>query len=191
MGFLMYAQDYDGKLPFYPYGYTDSSGSTVAGSTAVMWYVFPYVKNEQVFICPSSDLIPPKSKDMTSYYSTEYGLPAAYVVQNKMAALQNLNFAPVGTTLAVTLMDAVPEPAITCLVAETETTVSSVKGIYGFDRFNATDLTSTGYNGIPVLDRHFDGSNYAFMDGHVKWLKKETVEVPHDQNKAIIFWWPK
>jgi prepilin-type N-terminal cleavage/methylation domain-containing protein/prepilin-type processing-associated H-X9-DG protein len=173
LGFMQYTQDYDGLMPFYPY------------DVGVMNKVYPYVKSVEVFRCPSSNLNPPPSVEMGNYYSSEYGLPAVYAVQDNMAALINLAFG--GTS--VTQMDAIQEPAITCLVAETEYVNPAYK--YGFDRFDARDLTSTGFNGIARLDRHFGGSNYAFMDGHVKWLKKETVEVPRAQNKAIIFYWAK
>lgn len=179
LGFLMYSQDYDGLLPYYPYDTDESPG--------VMGKVYPYVKNAQVFHCPSSNLAPPASADMKSYFSSEYGLPAVYAVQNNMAALINLNFG--GTS--ITQMDAIPEPAMTCLVAETKISWGAPYDKYGFDRFNATDLNDTGFVGVPVLDRHFDGSNYAYMDGHVKWLKKETVRVPHAQNKAIVFYWTR
>jgi prepilin-type processing-associated H-X9-DG protein len=27
----------------------------------------------------------------------------------------------------------------------------------------------------PTQPRHFDGANYAFMDGHVKWIRPEAV----------------
>jgi prepilin-type processing-associated H-X9-DG protein len=48
-------------------------------------------------------------------------------------------------------------------------------------------LGEGGHGGI-VTDRHFGGSNYAFFDGHVKWLKKETAEIPHATNNAIHFY---
>jgi prepilin-type processing-associated H-X9-DG protein len=27
-----------------------------------------------------------------------------------------------------------------------------------------------------ISDRHFDGSNYAYLDGHVKWVKKDSID---------------
>lgn len=174
----MYTQDYDGRMPYYPYDGDASPG--------VMGKVFPYVKNPQVFLCPSSKLNPPYSAAMTNYYSSTYGLPAAYDVQGYLAALTNLSFG--GT--AVIIMDAIPEPAVTCLVAETAYMPPNTN-LRGFDRFTATNLDSTGFNGVAVLNRHFDGSNYAFMDGHVKWLKESTMRVPHAQNTTIKFYWTK
>jgi len=84
-------------------------------------------------------------------------------------------------------MDAIPEPAITCLMAETINTASPPTT--GYDRFWAADLAHNRFGGFAALERHFDGSNYAFMDGHAKWLKEETVRVPHADNTAIKFYW--
>lgn len=178
LGFLMYTQDYDGRMPYYPYDADESPG--------VMGKVFPYVKNEQLFVCPSSRLTPPASPGMKHYFASTYGLPAVYDVMGYTAALTNLAFG--GST--VVIMDSIPEPAITCLVAETAFLPPNTSKV-GFDRFSALDLSSSSFNGITVLDRHFEGSNFAYMDGHVKWLKESAVRVPHAQNKSIRFYWPR
>jgi prepilin-type N-terminal cleavage/methylation domain-containing protein/prepilin-type processing-associated H-X9-DG protein len=170
LGFTMYAQDYDGKYP--PY---------LSGS--IMGAVFPYVKSNQAFICPSSNLTKTSGYNaQTSYYGTEYGTPVGSA--GNRAVMYN------SASLDSILMDSIPEPSLTCMLAETiRPTGTGVANQVGFDRFRATDLTNAGLGGLPVLDRHFDGSNYAFMDGHVKWLKKEAVQVPHAQNNAIKFYW--
>lgn len=177
LGFTQYAQDYDGLLPYYPYDGDESP--------SVMGKVYPYVKSSQVFRCPSSNLESANSPTMTNYFASEYGLPAVYAVQGNTAALTNLSFG--GTSIAH--MDSIPEASITCMVAESRYANLSYKT--GFDRFRAEDVDSTSFNGVPVLNRHFEGSNYAFFDGHVKWLKEEAVRVPHAQNKAIKFYWAR
>jgi prepilin-type N-terminal cleavage/methylation domain-containing protein/prepilin-type processing-associated H-X9-DG protein len=168
LGFLMYAEDYDGRLPFYP----------PAGAMAM---VYPYIKNNQVFQCPSSGLNRQNDPGMTSYYSTDYGVPGSYDSPSWPRAIM-LHEGP------GQLLSSIPEASLTCLLAETryaDTTYSN-----GFDRFMALTFPSSGiWSGLPVLDRHFDGSNYAYADGHVKWLKADTAKIPHAQNKAIIFYW--
>jgi prepilin-type processing-associated H-X9-DG protein len=45
----------------------------------------------------------------------------------------------------------------------------------------------------PTQPRHFDGANYAFLDGHAKWLRPESVRAftysyglpPSDPNSVI------
>jgi prepilin-type processing-associated H-X9-DG protein len=87
------------------------------------------------------------------------------------------------------MIDEVAEPSKLCLLAETKYIVASLPyANWGYDRFYATNLTETGFGGLPVLDAHLGGSNYAFLDGHVKWLKEETVEIPHADNDAIHFY---
>jgi prepilin-type N-terminal cleavage/methylation domain-containing protein/prepilin-type processing-associated H-X9-DG protein len=175
LGWLMYAQDYDGKLSYYPY---ESDANP-----CVMEKVLPYVKSVQLFRCPSSGLRGGDGQ-MKNRYGTDYGMPAVYDVSNQQAALINLNFG--GSK--VTLMDSIPEPSITCLLAEVYY-VGDTSLRYGFDRFSALGVDDTSYSGLMQLERHFDGSNYAYMDGHVKWLKKETASIPNASNKAIKFYW--
>jgi prepilin-type N-terminal cleavage/methylation domain-containing protein/prepilin-type processing-associated H-X9-DG protein len=173
IGWQMYAQDHDGRLPFYQYGSSTTS--------SVMGKVYPYVKSKQVYICPSSRLPDTQKYDVINNYGTEYGLPAIYAPAQ--AAIVNDN-----TTDQKNIpnMDAVPEPAITCLMAET---INTADGKTGYDRFSGGALSYAGWGGLPVFDRHFGGSNYAYMDGHVKWLKKETVLIPHATNTTIKFHW--
>lgn len=179
IGWQMYAQDYDGRLPFYQYG----SGSTNTN----VGKVYPYVKSKQIFLCPSSNLPDTRRYDpATSAFGTDYGMPA--VSAPLMAAIVNSG----GSVNQgdITIMDAIPEPSITCLMAETNNVDSTGKVLTtGYDRFPAGSFNYYGWGGVPELSRHFDGSNYAFMDGHVKWLKKEAVLIPHASNSAIKFYW--
>lgn len=171
LGFMMYTQDYDDRFPYY------SGGGEMA-------FIFPYVKSAQVFRCPSSGLVDQHDADMSSYYSTEYGMPASY---DSPAWPRAVILVPNGNTTQ--LMGAVPEPSITCLLGEVKYASTTLN--YGFDRFTANTFPAKGiFNGLPQTERHLGGSNYAYIDGHVKWLKKETAEIPHADNKAIIFWWP-
>jgi len=58
LGVLMYTQDYDGHLPaHYRLGPTPVTYPGGGTSSGLMWYfvIYPYVKNMQVFNCPSSN----------------------------------------------------------------------------------------------------------------------------------------
>jgi prepilin-type processing-associated H-X9-DG protein len=71
-----------------------------------------------------------------------------------------------------------PDASRTCLLGETNYGSSSnalyVKSGYGSSVFGSTsnDALIAWLNG----ERHFEGGNYAYMDGHVKWLKREVVD---------------
>jgi prepilin-type processing-associated H-X9-DG protein len=110
LGMMQYIQDYDERTP-----------------PTKNWIdvLQPYVKSEQIFICPSVD--DPKG----------YG----YAYNSNFA---QKNFA------------AVQSPSLTASVYETS--------ILKRNAFGPGD--NRAY-------RHLDGSNYAYGDGHVKWLKKE------------------
>ncbi len=174
LGVLQYVEDYDGRFPPYQ-------------DAGVMGLIFPYVKSAQIFRCPSSKLNPPSSPAMTNYYASEYGMPASY---------DNVTW-PRAIMLSGTStqhISSIPEPALICLLAETKTRVDTGStGLYGFDRFQANVFPDPGtlFSGKAVLDRHFDGSNYAYTDGHVKWLKRETASIPYAQNNAIKMHWPR
>lgn len=169
LGWQMYVQDYDSRFPVYEgaVGYTGT----------VMPLLQPYVKNEPLFVCPSRSSTATKSWPAFSspygQYGTTYGMPWAYRPSKTVL----INLAGGGSAL---LMDEVQEPALLCLMAETA--YKPVPG-YGYGEFQATDLVN-----YTVLEAHFDGSNYAFLDGHVKWLKKETVQIAHASNNAIHFY---
>jgi len=179
---VMYTQDYDGAL--FPYEYQISTNT--AGSE--MKVLFPYVKNAQVFRCPSSQQTYTGSAvncstDPTHWYCSSYGFPAVAASDPRKAALLNLNWGG-----NVVILDSIPAPSQTCLLAETKKATDTTN-TWGYTRFNGYDLTSTGYDGMLVADRHLGGSNYAFMDGHVKWLSQATALIPHAQNQAIKFYW--
>ena len=175
LSWQMYVQDYDSRLPVYEgaaYGADWTSGS-------VMPLLAPYVKNGQIFYCPNGRNGQPVSAygDALSpwhyaQYGTHYGMPWGY--RPGKAAL--INLAGGGSPL---MIDEVQQPSLLCLMAETRFDATSG---YGYGQF---DCGTLNYN---VFEAHFDGSNYAFLDGHVKWLKKGAVQVPNASNNAIHFY---
>ena len=61
------------------------------------------------------------------------------------------------------------------------------------DGNDGTDATNARYSlnelpsGWPAAKRHLDGANYSFTDGHVKWLKPETVTTKPPNGKNATF----
>jgi prepilin-type N-terminal cleavage/methylation domain-containing protein len=88
LGWQMYVQDYDSRLPVY-------EGATYTGNSGtVMPLLAPYVKNGQIFYCPSGrgGSVSPYGDALSSphaAYGTQYGMPWYY--RPVRAALINLN----------------------------------------------------------------------------------------------------
>lgn len=173
LGLLMYTQDNDGGLPAYA-----RNGS----ATWAKLYLptIDYVKNDQVYRCPSA---PTSDFAASDYRGGQYGL--TWNNEGTSGVNWSVLFANPVTRFTARI-DGVPDAVKTCLIGETWT----AGGTYVGQRYNDTGWASAQFrvatgsweNLLP--DRHLEGANYAFVDGHVKWLKKETVDAAR-QNGAI------
>lgn len=138
---LMYAQDYDDRLPF-------------ASNYGQYWYMVlqPYVKNSQLFVCPS------KPRDPLGYGWNYNGCGYAPGV-----AYSPPRTGPIyeGVSLSVFLS---PGPAETIMLGDNWMGGTSSQRIYLY--MNPTMREA----------RHNEGDNYGFVDGHAKWLKVEAVQ---------------
>ena len=174
LGFMQYIQDND-EL-FVPFS-ANGASSTTAASWPVA--IYPYTKSVQIMVCPSS---PPNStsgaKTNTYTYNANLGRTTTGDTCNNAGGSPS-NIATIERT------------AQTLLLLEATGDSSSVsntdrlRGLSFFPAINPSGLgratqfpfiagTSTvGPEGKadPFAARHFDGSNYLFVDGHVKWLK--------------------
>ncbi|MEI6500845.1 MAG: DUF1559 domain-containing protein [Armatimonadota bacterium] len=155
-GLLMYAQDYDERLP--------ASMQWVDGVNAWPLYkwsctVVPYVKNSQIFVCPSESAPP------TEQGSFSVG-PISYMVNaNLMPAVRGPFDGSMGTISKV---------AETVMIFDA----------WGAQRYcaAASDLLQNGaacnaraagigYDGVTDYSRHNGGFNATMADGHAKWYK--------------------
>ena len=172
LGMLMYTQDYDGGLPAY-----------IRNGSATWPQLYDptvdYVKNEQVYRCPSA---PSATRPMSDIYGPQYGLPW----QNSNSTDTNWTVMFANSTRTAKI-DVVPDAVRTCLIGETWNSGGLVSGKerywdlgWGHSRFRVTTATWDQLR----HDRHLEGANYAFVDGHVKWLKAETVDSAR-QNGAV------
>lgn len=158
LGLLMYTQDNDERFIVLLTG-----GSTPKWPT----HIQPYVKSWQIFRCPS---YPRFVGGTTSDYYSSYGLcgdaNAATESATSGFALYNL----VGKHLA-----SIAEPARTWMLVESKYN-SSLYDTNGYG-FLSVAFSSVALGGKPEArgefnhDIHMEGSNVAYVDGHVKWRK--------------------
>ncbi|HHX39488.1 MAG TPA: DUF1559 domain-containing protein [Armatimonadetes bacterium] len=122
----------------------------------------PYLKNKDVFVCPSDPDVWVPQTGMRLSYLCNYNLhPAGDAVP------------PVAVSLA-----AVTRPSETISLAENAdgaTTNRQPDCQYTFGCFGGG--VSSGYNLWARVGRmrHSEGANYIFADGHVKWMKPNVI----------------
>ena len=134
LGNQMYAQDYDERWLLLRQG----------GDTAtIFWYdlLQPYVKNRQLFICPSSE----------PFGSGCRGIRGAYGMTSWLSTVK---------------LATIPWPAE--MVTNCDTNCYRPCTWAEYSTGNVHAFSDTRYAGFHR--RHNGGSNAAFVDGHAKWL---------------------
>ena len=147
LGFKQYIQDYDEK---YPPRYAELSGSAAfeANGADQGWaeILQPYLKSVQIFQCPS-----------------ETGAPAT-------APSNNVGYTDYWyNTYLGSINEAAIENVVLCVL--------SSDGNSNNSSYNAPDdgNTTAGFAPLYSAQRHLEGANYAFVDGHVKWLRGDSA----------------
>jgi prepilin-type N-terminal cleavage/methylation domain-containing protein/prepilin-type processing-associated H-X9-DG protein len=159
LGLMQYVQDYDECFP-----QTASYSDTQDGVYENYWNntVQPYVKSYQIMRCPSAPRAGGTAITVTNSNNPTYGLTS-------------------GTTGLYTSTDypprhlsAIADTARTWMLVESrESTTYYDSAGYGANSvdFGYPAITRPEANPGFMYTRHFDGSNVAFVDGHVKWIK--------------------
>lgn len=157
-----YSQDYDEVLvPCLQVASTsDPAGTYVidkCGNPRRFWthMLEPYIKSDQIFLCPSGQ-ITVGSADAPAGGCTIF-VPRSYNLNGTLTLCCGAQ--------GVVKLAAVTKPAETFIMAD-----SGVHRVFGpsFGVLNDTD-----HPGFPwVKNRHNDGANVLWVDGHVKWVKR-------------------
>ncbi len=174
LGVLQYIQDYDEKFP----GIIVQGGSAANPPYGWADTIQPYLKSTQIYQCPSDPQAPvsgPGSADYTDYYINaalgNTGTQAAAVYNNggiSQAALEN-------SSLTILNIDG---SGVTSTGRPNGSADARYRG-----NGNGTTGTGSGTNSpsVPatggfassggIYQRHLEGTNMSFADGHVKWYK--------------------
>ncbi|MGQ9730998.1 MAG: DUF1559 family PulG-like putative transporter, partial [Candidatus Zipacnadales bacterium] len=163
----MYATDYDGQYTHHVFAYQ------LPGQ---YWWYYPmnaYIKNVQIFQCPSD-----QDRDFQNRLtdSCSYGMNWLYC---------NGRYIRTGTSPgAAYVWNYTPIPPMPWNIGGCEEFVwepadtIAVTDSYGYPFVNdAQSGTGTVYVGTwnNVADRHNDGVNCGYCDGHAKWNKKNAI----------------
>ncbi len=162
LALLMYAQDYDEMLPG-TYIYEVPGDVNWLFSFGALAY--PYVKNAQLFACPSGGAA-------SNWAGTDAIIP------------KNSYWAPDQTFCALSnsprqALAAVQSPSDTIMFLDTNTVNGVSNGGPEFwlgAASTAQDYANYTLNGANGA-RHNNGRNYAFADGHAKWLGATTASM--------------
>jgi prepilin-type N-terminal cleavage/methylation domain-containing protein/prepilin-type processing-associated H-X9-DG protein len=157
-GVMMYIQDYDGAYPLAWYGKPQYGFDCV---------LQPYVKNLQVFDCPSNKTTPRWWDGYKRYFNIDKpGIPGDYAMNGDLAARED----PKAGDRAGLTETAVQAPSETILMTE----IWNTRGNVGPEHEIYTTTKNDVCTRIPIKI-HQGGSNYNFCDGHAKWLRVEAT----------------
>jgi len=212
LGIIQYTQDYDEIMPRASYysasgtSWNDKTLPTTVTTVNYKWMdaIYPYVKSQQIFICPSStnslvgvgvhaDYRPTQYLTRDNVTNTTGDYPKKYGSYSINMAYQNITDWKVHGPLAQKL-SAIQQPTETVLVADGN-------GEFYFGPVDAnpmilrTDLEpnilrNSGGFSQAMVERHLDMTTVLFCDGHAKAQKlaefAETLEIKYHRTNPSL-----
>ena len=177
LGIFQYIQDYDEKFPM---AVTGSSSATSTPPVGWADASQPYLKSTQIFQCPSETNGPdpdPRSSGYSDYWYncvlSQVGNTARWDSGISQAAL-------VATSLTVMAGDGASSPGGIAIGSAS----SRCNGYYGSGSnaqinppIGAPSTTVSTYGFADGGQRHLEGINLLFADGHVKWNKSQGINI--------------
>ncbi len=203
-GLLMYMQDYDETYP----RHLDCTPTSVTPNDPTCphynWSTMtdPYIKNNQVYVCPSrSDItyapsVNATTKLLSNYTVMTYGLN--YWLNSWYYPSTNPGLS----------MSEIARPAGTVWIGETggSKEVPSAgyfqlyPSTYGYNvPANSTYGFSIKTAGARLSNRHNEGTNIVWADGHAKWMRRDVLEndvcddgwvgTGYPKKSGSLYWW--
>jgi len=189
LGVMMYVQDYDEKYPlrnFANHTTPPSEGWWYNGSWFWENSVMPYIKSNQVFICPNAPVTysPPYTGGPGDYgpYADNYGAnQSVFMIKPEDSTYDGgpLSMAAVESASTTYMVMDAGAYTIGDISARKPGASSGTQYIPGVCELSGVVVNAALTNPNRVSDcnsgRHFGGVNIAFADGHAKWIKSEVV----------------
>lgn len=178
LGFMQYTQDYDERVV--P---NDDQGTTIRRHYAEL--LMPYIKSEQVFRCPSAAGGPDECNPH-GRFPVSYALNQVY----EFHPTRGIFRANGPVSLA-----AIEDTAQTIFVGDVKTQATEIDYCYQVISnpvFSAGPPATFGpTNQGLYVGRHFDGANWAFFDGHVKWMRIDKAAQQNNANDGFRYFTPQ
>ena len=173
LGVLQYVQDYDEKFPLA----VVSEVSPPVTGTPVGWAdaIQPYLKSTQIYQCPSDSNGP--NADPTQAGYSDYWYNAN--MSSNMDTTTNTIIPPSNVSVGIAVL---ANATLTIMNGDGEsvngTAAYRCNGAASVNVAQASDISkpvgnsTQGYvSTTAVVNRHLEGTNFLFADGHVKWSK--------------------
>ncbi|HEY3331024.1 MAG TPA: DUF1559 domain-containing protein [Capsulimonadaceae bacterium] len=198
LGLLQYVQDYDEMFPvdYYPACPTYTSGCPGKDPWGNQWYyvnwaneIYPYIKTTNLFMCPSEPGTGfGNGWNSGNYHETNYALNRrlSYTITSNatyFAASSYTNQSQLSWPSSTFMLIEAPNGQAGHITVDEGNGLGSGTTAGNPNRGNVYSLISylTNDGGAPghlagaTLARHNGGANYAFCDGHIKWLNPVTL----------------
>jgi len=172
-GVAMYAQDFDETLPLVaisvPSYYMPSGGRHTSGVMPWVIVLDPYIKNTQIFACPTAA----GGWDGGDGDSNNVNLEFNSLTYGYSETLSNM------------AVGRVVYPAQTMCLADSSTDNYFIDTMATYHGTAAVE----GRDDIAAL-RHNDGANIGYIDGHAKWIKGTNIPLDGPTVGDSRFWDP-
>ncbi len=176
LAIAQYAQDYDERHP--TTWFVQRSGEPWPGSYQWQEAVLPYVKNNQLFVCPSASAItyvPDPNPHLVDPLPPRGGYAGNVTYWGGLCATG----IPANHPFGFRSLAAIDEPATTFMVWDSAASGPPGRFEEGWqfgaqqpDTYNPNTnpprLERTGVTNA-VGGRHMEGANFSYVDGHMKW----------------------